>query len=203
MVWIPVVPVPIFVQSSREVDGPGEGSMKILKGLLVGLVVLVAALVAVGFLMPSQYRVERTARINAPPERVYALLADPREWKRWSEWNRRDPAMKLAYSGPSSGKGAAWAWESKSEGDGRMTFTNADAPRRIEYALEFPSMGAKSKGALTLTADGPGTTVAWTNEGDVGRNPLMRLFVPFMDGMVGPDFAAGLANLKALVEKNA
>jgi len=105
--------------------------MRFLKGLLVVLVVLVAGIVAVGFLMPSQYRVERTARISAPPERVYALLADPREWKRWSEWNRRDPAMKITYAGPPSGQGAAWAWESKSEGEGRMTFTSADPPRRI------------------------------------------------------------------------
>jgi uncharacterized protein YndB with AHSA1/START domain len=177
--------------------------MKILKGLLVGLVVLVAGLVAVGFLMPSQYRVERSVRIDAPAERVYALLADPREWKGWSEWNRRDPAMKITYSGPPAGSGAAWSWESRSEGEGHMAFTRADPPRRIEYALEFPSMGAKSKGALTLSANGPSTAVTWTNEGDVGSNPLMRLFVPFMDSMVGPDFAAGLANLKALAEKNA
>ena len=37
--------------------------------------------------------------------------------------------------------------------------------------------------------------------GDMGANPLMRWMALFMDGMVGNDFDAGLANLKALAEK--
>ena len=176
--------------------------MKILRWLLTGVDVIVAALVAVGIMMPSQFHVERSTRIAAPPDRVYALIADPREWKRWSVWNQRDPGMKVTYSGSPSGEGAKWAWESKSEGSGSMAFTKAESPRGLEYALSFPDMGMASHGALTLVPDGTGTQVSWTNEGDVGRNPLYRLFVPFMDGMVGPDFAAGLANLKALAEKN-
>ena len=177
--------------------------MRIVRVLLVGLVILVAVLVAVGLMMPSTYRVERTAQINAPLEKVYALIADPREWKRWSVWNQRDPNMKITYSGPPSGRGAAWAWESKSEGNGSMTFTKVEPNRAIEYALTMPDMGMTSRGALRLSNAGSGTAVAWTNEGDVGKNPVFRLFVPFMDNMVGADFAAGLANLKALAEKGA
>jgi hypothetical protein len=62
-------------------------------------------------------------------------------------------------------------------------------------------MGMSSRGAFTLAPAGNATRVSWTNEGDVGRNPLMRWFVPFMDSMMGPDFEGGLANLKALAEK--
>jgi uncharacterized protein YndB with AHSA1/START domain len=175
--------------------------MKIIKTLLIVLVVLVSALVAVGLMMPSSYRVERTTLINASTDKVYGLIADPREWKKWSVWNQRDPNMKITYSGTTSGAGAKWAWESKSEGSGSMTFIQAEPNRVIEYALAFPDMGMSSRGTLTLSGEGSGTKVSWTNEGDVGKNPLMHLFVPFMDGMVGPDFAAGLANLKALAEK--
>ncbi len=62
--------------------------------------------------------------------------------------------------------------------------------------------GAELFGAdVTLAADGAGTRVTWSMAGNMGSNPLMRWFALFGDRMVGPDFEAGLANLKALAEK--
>jgi len=37
-------------------------------------------------------------------------------------------------------------------------------------------------------------------EGDLGHSPVNRWFGLFMDKLVGPDFDAGLANLKRLSE---
>lgn len=37
--------------------------------------------------------------------------------------------------------------------------------------------------------------------GDMGRNPLMRWFALGADRLMGPDFEAGLTNLKALAER--
>jgi hypothetical protein len=54
---------------------------------------------------------------------------------------------------------------------------------------------------LRFTPDGTGTKVTWTMNGDMGSNPLFRWMALFMGRMVGPDFEAGLANLKALAEK--
>lgn len=174
--------------------------MKIIKWLLIVVVVLAVLIVGIGFLLPSHYRVERSATIDASPQQVYGYLADPRQWAKWTAWNRRDPAMKITYSGPHSGQGAQWAWES-SEGDGSMTFTRVEPNKAIEYTLAFPDMGMASTGTLTLMPAGAATQVSWTAEGDVGRNPLMRWFVPFMDRMIGPDFVEGLANLKSLAEQ--
>jgi hypothetical protein len=36
--------------------------------------------------------------------------------------------------------------------------------------------------------------------GDHGTNPVMRITGPFLDRMIGPDFAAGLAKLKRIAE---
>jgi len=44
--------------------------MKILKNVLIGLIVLVAVLVVIGFLLPSSAHVERSAVIEAPPVRA-------------------------------------------------------------------------------------------------------------------------------------
>jgi len=175
--------------------------MKALKVLLIAIVVLLALLVGGGLLLSPKYTLSRTVTVNAPAEKIYALVADPRGWKQWSAWNQRDPAMAIEYSGPASGAGAVCAWKSKSQGDGRMTFTTAVAPRRLGYELFFPDFNSTSTGEFRLEANGGATQVTWTMDGDMGRNPIYRWMGLFMDKMVGPDFDAGLANLKALAEK--
>jgi uncharacterized protein YndB with AHSA1/START domain len=175
--------------------------LKILKWLLIVLVGLVLLLLAGGYALSPEFKALRSVTINAPADKVYALLVDPREWKRWTVWNRRDPTMTIAYSGPPSGAGAGWEWKSESEGDGKMTFTAAEPGKRVAYDLFFPDFGTTSSGDLLLTPDGSGTKVTWTMNGNMGSNPLLRWFALFGDKMVGGDFEAGLANLKALAEK--
>lgn len=176
--------------------------MKALKILLTALVALVAVLGAGGLLLSPKFSVTRTATIQAAPDAIYALIADPRGWKQWSAWNQRDPAMAIEYSGPASGAGAVWAWKSKSQGDGRMTFTTAEAPKRLGYELYFPDFGTTSTGEFRLDPNGGGTQVTWTMDGDMGRNPFYRWMGLFMNRMVGPDFDTGLTNLKAVVERH-
>ncbi|KQW51643.1 MULTISPECIES: SRPBCC family protein [unclassified Roseateles] len=175
--------------------------MKALKVLLIGIVALGLLVGLGGLLISPKFTVSRTLTISAPPEKIYALIADPRGWQQWSAWNQRDPAMAIEYSGPASGSGAVWSWKSKSQGDGRMTFTTAEPPKRLGYELFFPDFGTTSTGDFRLEANGGATQVTWTMNGDMGGNPVYRWMGLFMDKMVGPDFDAGLANLKALAEK--
>lgn len=174
--------------------------MKWFGRIALVLVAVVGLLLAVGMLLPSGFKVQRSVEMAATPDRIYPLIADPREWKRWSVWNRRDPSMTMQYSGPPSGSGARWAWKSASEGSGEMEFTAALPNERVDYALSFPDMGMRSSGQLRLEPAGAGTRVTWTNEGDMGANPVNRYFGLFMDRLVGPDFEGGLKNLKTIVE---
>ena len=174
--------------------------MKWLLRIAGALVVLVLVFLGVGFALPSQFKVERSVEINAPAARVYALVAAPREWQRWSAWNQRDPAMQIEYTGPAAGVGARWAWTSATEGNGEMEFTAAVPDQRVDYALRFPEFGMESKGVLRIEPAGSGVRLYWSNEGDMGGNPVNRWFGVFMDSLVGPDFEAGLANLKKAAE---
>jgi len=179
--------------------------MQLLKFLAKWIAILVAVLAVVllagGSMLSPDFNVSRAITIEAPPERVYALVADPRAWKRWSVWNERDPAMRITYSGPESGAGAAWAWESKTEGDGKMTITAAEPPKRVAFDLFFPDVGTTSKGDISFGQDGSGTRVTWTMRGSMGSNPLQRWFALGADKLIGPDFESGLRNLKNLAEK--
>ena len=176
--------------------------MKIFKRLLIGIVALVVLLAVIAFALPSHYHVQRALEIGAAPEKIYPLVATPRAWKDWSVWNRRDPNMKIVYSGPESGTGAKWAWSSKTEGDGEMMLIGVEPNKSVAYSLYFPGFDSTASGQLTLDASAPRSTrVTWTNDGELGNNPFMRWMGLAMDKMVGDDFEAGLANLKALATK--
>jgi uncharacterized protein YndB with AHSA1/START domain len=175
--------------------------MKWLKRIAFALVAVVALLLVIGLLLPSGFKVQRSVQIAAPASKVYPMIADPRQWNKWTVWNRRDPAMQVKYSGAESGVAAKWSWQSKTEGNGEMEFIAAVPNERIDYTLAFPEMGMTSRGQVLLVPEGAGTRVTWTNEGDMGSNPINRYFGLLMDRMVGPDFEGGLANLKGLAEK--
>lgn len=176
--------------------------MKALKWTLLVLLALAAVLMLGGLLLPSTFSVTRSTVVNAPADKVYALVANPRMWKHWSVWTRRDPSMQIEYFGPDSGAGAGWAWHSRSEGDGRMRFTAAEPSQRVAFELFFPDFNSTSTGSFSFVPEARGTRVTWAMEGDFGRNPLMHWMALLADRMVGPDFDAGLANLKTRAEQS-
>jgi uncharacterized protein YndB with AHSA1/START domain len=176
--------------------------MKIIQWTVVAIGTLMLLIVGVGLFLPSQFEVQRSVEINASPEKVYDYVVDTRQWKNWTVWNRRDPNMRIVYSGPPFGMGARWAWESQTEGRGVMEFTRVEPNHRVEYKLHFPDYNMASSGALILEPSGKGTRITWTNVGDTGSNPLKHYLSAMMDRMVGPDFEQGLENLKALAEKS-
>lgn len=175
--------------------------MRALRWLLALIVALVLVVAVGGLLLSPKFQVARSQQVQAPPEKVYALVAAPRAWAQWSVWNRRDPAMTISYNGPDSGPGAAWDWKSASQGNGGMRLTAADPPQRIAYEIRFEGFSTASTGELLFKPAGSGTEVTWRMDGDMGGNPLYRWFALFSDSMIGADFEAGLANLKALAEK--
>jgi uncharacterized protein YndB with AHSA1/START domain len=176
--------------------------MRWLARLAVGLVAVALLVVIVGLFLPASWQLERSIVINVPPARLYPLVATPRRWQEWAMWNRRDPATRPSFFGPGSGAGAGWAWDSRTEGKGRMTLLSADPGRGLTYELLLPDMASTSTGSILLQPQGAATRVTWTNTGSLGRNPLKRVVAAFMDRWIGPDFEAGLANLKVLAERH-
>ena len=174
--------------------------MKIILRVFGVLVVLVLLAVVVAFFLPPSYRVERSTVVNARPDVVFAQVDDLKAWKGWSAWHERDPAMKLSYSTPSSGVGAWSAWESRSEGNGKMTITSVEPAKRVVYKLEFPDMNMISSGTMELQPEEKGVRVVWVSAGELGFNPMHRWFGLFMDKLIGADFEKGLAKLKAVAE---
>jgi hypothetical protein len=175
--------------------------MKILKRILLVLVVLVALFVVIGFFLPSRYRVERSVVIESTPAAIYGQISNFKNWLQWTAWNQtKYPDMQVKFDGPETGVGAGYSWEGKSTGQGSIKFTRVEPEKGIAYDLEFEHGKYKSTGAIALEKAGDRIKVTWSNEGDLGGNPVNRYFGLMMDRMIGPDFEEGLNNLKQKIE---
>ena len=174
-------------------------ALKII-GLL--LAVGVAGLLVYAATRPDRFRIERSAVIKAPPEKIFPHVNDFKAWTAWSPWEKIDPALKRSYSGPPSGKGAAYAWEgNKNVGSGSMEITESVAPSRIVLRLDFlKPFEAHNTTEFTFVPQGDATTVSWAMFGPSPyMSKLMGIFFN-MERMVGGQFEQGLANLRALAE---
>lgn len=174
-----------------------------LRKLLLGVVVLIAAVLLLATRQPDTFSVERRIVVNAPPERVFAQINDFHAWEAWSPWAKLDPAMQATYSGAAQGVGAVYEWRGNSDvGEGRMAIKSATAPSEVMIALDFLTpFESHNVTTFMLTPTESGTEVIWTMKGNAEYvTKLMTMFVS-MDKMVGPDFSRGLEQLKAVVER--
>jgi uncharacterized protein YndB with AHSA1/START domain len=171
--------------------------------VVVGIVAVVLILAST---RPNWYGIQRVTTIHAPPERIFALIADFRSWPRWSPFEALDPAMKRSYTGVTSGRGAVYEWEgNRRAGKGRMEITETSPPSSatvdVTFARPFDAHNV-NRFMLEPPATGVGTKVIWTMRGS-RPYPLkvMTLFVT-PDRLIGKHFQTGLANLKAAAEQD-
>jgi carbon monoxide dehydrogenase subunit G len=151
---------------------------------------------------PSAFRIERSARINVPPDRIAPHINDFHNWAAWSPWEKMDPALQRSYSGAPSGRGAVYEWQgNKKVGKGRMEITDSQA-NKVLINLDFiEPFKASNVTEFSLRPDGNGTNVNWAMTGNHAFP--MKVFGMFMnmDKMVGNDFEKGLVSLKEIAER--
>ncbi len=176
-----------------------------LKKILIALAAVIAVLVVVIALQPSEYRVERSATVAAPAAVIFAQVNDFQKWVAWSPWEKVDPAMTRTYGPSTAGTGATYAWAgNKNVGEGRMTMTESRPNDLIRIQLEFlEPFESTATAEFAFVPEGDRTRVSWSMSG--GNNFMAKAIhlVADMDAMVGGEFEKGLADLKALSESAA
>ena len=174
--------------------------------------VLLAALglfLAFAATRPDTFRVERSRVISAPPERVYGLIHDLRQFNTWNPYERKDPGAKGEYSANTIGPGARYAWQGDKVGTGSMEIVDATAPARVASSSRpatapVAPFEAHNQVEFTLQPEGAGATrVTWAMHGPVPYLAKIAHLVFNMDRMVGQDFEDGLVNLQAVAQKPA
>ena len=171
--------------------------------IAVVLAIAIAVVLILAATKPNTLRVQRTTSIKAPADRIFPLISDFHQWRIWSPYENKDPAMKRTYEGAESGRGAVYAWDGNNNvGSGRMEILDASVPSKITIKLDFfkPFEGHNTA-EFTMLPQGDVTNLTWTMVGPaVFMSKLMQVFIN-LDHMIGRDFEAGLANLKKLAEK--
>lgn len=166
------------------------------------IVLAVVVILIIAATKPDTYVVERTATINATPDKVAALVNDFHNWNKWSPWAQLDPSMRVTYAGSPSGPGAIYEWKGNSKvGSGRMQIVSV-MPTKTTIKLDFlEPFASHSTANFLIEPEGTGTRVTWVMDGPMTYFPgkLMCVFTN-MDKMIGPDFDKGLANLKSAAE---
>jgi uncharacterized protein YndB with AHSA1/START domain len=137
------------------------------------LCLLVAIVVIVGYVLPEEHVVSRETRVEHPPDRVFALLADVEAYPRWRSDVKRVQLLSRA---------SPLRWLERGS-NGNITFEIAEyqPPRRLVSRIADPSLAFGGTWTYDLRPDGSGTRVTITERGQV-FNPVFRFMSRFVFG---------------------
>jgi hypothetical protein len=173
-----------------------------LKKILIALLAVIAIFLIVVALQPSEFHVERTATMAAPPATVFDQVNDFHKWDSWSPWAKLDPNAKIAFEGPPVGTGTIMTWAGNNQvGEGKMTLTESKPNELVKINVDIVKpMAGSSTTEFAFKPDGDKTAVTWSMSGH--QNFLAKAMCLVMNGkkMMSDIMDKGLANMKSVVE---
>jgi hypothetical protein len=173
-----------------------------LKKILIGVAVVVAAFLVFVATRPDTYTVTRSKVVPGPSGVAFAQVADFHNWGAWSPWEKMDPAMKKTFEGTPGAAGSTYAWDGEKAGAGKMTLVEAKAGEQIKIRLDFtkPMESPNNEIVFGFKPSGNGTNVTWTMNGTNGFMGKMFGVFMDMDSMLGKDFEGGLNGLTTVAD---
>ncbi|MEL7344302.1 MAG: SRPBCC family protein [Pseudomonadota bacterium] len=157
-------------------------------GTVAGLAIATTASLA----LPRHVVIERSALMEATPEAVISLAASNTGYQSFNPYHDLDPNLEVEMFGPAYGVGSGFSFQSK-DGAGQQTVADVTADQ-VTFDLDLGPLGHPTQAITAVVVEG-NTEVTWSMEMDLGMNPVFRVMGLFMDGMVGPNFELGLANI--------
>lgn len=170
--------------------------MKALKiiGIIVALLIVVGI---IGFVVQTDYSVERSVTIDASEAQVVSQLNNYEEFVQWNPWSKLDTNMSYTFSGNAGEVGHGYEWSGNEDvGKGRMEIASIEG-NTINMNLTFvePWESVATTYFTTESTD-EGTTVTW---GMTGKTPMLMSWMG-MESMIGQSYEEGLETLKTRLE---
>jgi hypothetical protein len=108
-----------------------------IKAIAILAVAALGAVLIFAATRSDTFRVERSASIKAPPEKLHPLINDMRVFNTWNPYNLKDPNIRGEYRGPQAGPGAAYHFEgNKDVGKGSISIVET-APAKVTMKLDM------------------------------------------------------------------
>ena len=173
-----------------------------LKKVLVVLGALIAVLLIAISLQPTEYRVERSARIQAPRDVIWAYLSDFNTWTTWQPWWKA--SQKITVDGTPGVVGHESSFEGEKMGAGSMQITDVRPPDHLGLKLVVTApMAGEADVRFDLAEADDASEVTWSM--DSTNDFAHKFFGLFMnmDEMIGSKFEEGLADLETIAEEAA
>jgi hypothetical protein len=163
--------------------------------LLAGTIVI---LTLAGFLLPSEIKSSHTVTLQSKAEDVFFHINDMKEWISWMTFNWPVPVAEkpeMAYSEPSSGKGAYFSWQHENAmvGSGTIRILESIPNSSIDYVLQKDDYNAIF-GEINIVEDRMGTQITWTTSSTI-KNPWGRYLSFFLKGWMLREIKDNIRNL--------
>jgi uncharacterized protein YndB with AHSA1/START domain len=141
-------------------------------GVIVALIVLI---VVIGSLLPRDHVATVSARIAAPPSKVWATISQPDSFTTWRSDLTRVEVL------PPTASGASWREHSR---NGAMTMVIEDAqpPRRMATRIVDENLPFGGRWEFDVAPDGPDASLVTVTERGWVSNPLFRFVSRFVMG---------------------
>ena len=142
--------------------------------------------------------IQRCITVDAPLEKVRALIEDFEHWSRWSPWTILEPGCTVSVSGNPRESGHTMQWQGELIGSGHNSIRNY-SETRLDFDLVFlKPWKSKADVSFLLKEVEQTTEVTWTMHSSM---PFFLFFmVKTMENMVGLDYERGLRMLKSIAE---
>jgi hypothetical protein len=176
--------------------------MKVLKGILIVIAVLIAIPLIGALFINKEYSTEREIIINKPEAQVFDYVKHIKNQDTYSVWNMKDPNMKQESRGTDGTVGFVNSWNGNDDvGEGEQEITNIKEGERIDMQLRFkrPMESTGNAYMITEPAGENSTKVKWGMHGE-SSYPFNFMNI-MMDGMLGSDLQKGLENMKKNLEQ--
>jgi len=170
-----------------------------MKKFGTGVVVVLALLVGVGFLLPTEQDLTRSIVVNAKPSKIHDWVVDLKKWDEWLPVSENRGSESVTFSKKTKGKGASYSWED-AKGSGQLVLTGEEPDRSVTYDLILDNGRFRGTGAIVYEVFGKSTRITWTLKGKMDV-PVIGGYLNLIKGIRARGlFEKGLENLKTKVD---